>query len=176
MIVTDRLILRPPVAADRPALHAMWADPRVMADLGPVKDAEASDATIARHDGYRHKGIGFWTVEHRGDGAVIGFCGLKPGAENTPIEGALEIGWILDVPWWGQGYAFEASAATIAWAWANLDDDRIVAITAARNAKSRRLMERLGMAYLPDGDFEHPLFAAGDPLRQTVTYAIARPA
>ena len=154
----------------------MWADPRVMADLGPVKDAAASDAAIAKHDGYRPDGLGFWTVERREDRAVIGFCGLKPGAPETPIAGMLEIGWMLAVPYWRLGYAHEAAAASVAWGWANRIDQAIVAITSRRNARSRGLMDRLGMMHVPTLDFTHPLFPEGDPLRDTVTYRIARPA
>ena len=70
MIETERLILRVPRPGDRAALHAMWADPAVMVDLGPVMDAEKSDAVLARHDGYRHEQLGFNVVERREDGAV----------------------------------------------------------------------------------------------------------
>ena len=175
MIETARLILRRDTPEDRAALHAMWADPRVMADLGPVKTPEMSDAAIAKHRGYHDQGLGFWVVEHRADREVIGFCGLKPGGEGTPIAGALEIGWMIAVPYWRQGYALEASQAGIDWAWRTRDDDAIVAITARQNAKSRALMERLGMAYLPELDFAHPLFTIDDPRRDTVTYRIARP-
>jgi RimJ/RimL family protein N-acetyltransferase len=176
VIETERLILRAPTPADRAALHAMWADPRVMADLGPVKSAEDSDATIARHDSYRVEGIDFWVVEQRSDRALAGFCGLKRGAPDTPIAGALEAGWMLAAPFWGRGFAHEAMQASLAWGWAHKDAKRIVAITAARNVKSQQLMARLGMARLPDGNFDHPAYAANDPLRATVTYAIDRPA
>ncbi|UVO49113.1 GNAT family N-acetyltransferase [Sphingomonas sp. SUN019] len=173
MIETERLILRAPEPRDRDALHAMWADPRVMADLGPVKTAADSDAAIARHAGYAP--LGFWIVERRSDGAAIGFCGLKPGAPDTPIDGMLEIGWMLAADCWGVGYAREAAAASIAWAWANRTDDAIVAITARQNAKSRGLMERLGMMHEPALDFSHSQFPGDDPRRDTVTYRIARP-
>ncbi|CAN5352583.1 GNAT family N-acetyltransferase [soil metagenome] len=175
MIETDRLILRRDTPADHAALQAMWADPRVMADLGPVKSAADSDAALAKHASYHPKGLGFWVVEHRADGAVMGFCGLKPGAPDTPIAGALEIGWMLAVPYWKQGFASEAAKASMAWAWQNRDDAAIVAITSRQNAKSRGLMLRLGMTHMPHLDFAHPLFAPGDPLRDTVTYRIARP-
>ncbi|MBB3692704.1 GNAT family N-acetyltransferase [Sphingomonas sp. BK580] len=176
MIVTERLILRPAEPRDRAALHAMWADPRVMTELGPVKDEAASDAAIARHAGYRaDAGLGFGVVERRDDGAVLGFCGLKPGAPTTPIRGELEIGWMLSRAAWGQGYAREAAAAWLEWAWSRRDEPRVVAITAASNTASRRLMARLGMACLAGGDFDHPDFAANDPRRATVTYAIDRP-
>lgn len=176
MIETQRLILRPPTGADRAALHAMWADPAVMADLGPVKSPAESDATIARHASYgaRH-GFGFHLVELREDRAAIGFCGLKPGAEGTPVEGEVEIGWMLARPWWGKGYAGEAARACLAWGWANTAASRIVAITAARNLRSQVLMERLGMARRPGDDFIHPAFAADDPLQHSVVFAIERP-
>ncbi|MFW2852732.1 GNAT family N-acetyltransferase [Sphingomonas sp. TX0543] len=173
MIQTERLILRRFEGRDRAPLHAMWADPRVMGDLGALKSAEDSDAALARHASYHP--LGFFVVEQRDSGATIGFCGLKPGAPDTPIAGMLEVGWTLAAPFWGSGYAREAAAASIAWGWTNGDADAIVAITARRNARSRKLMERLGMSHLPAMDFMHPLFAADDPLRDTVTYRIERP-
>ena len=176
MIETERLILRVPRPGDRAALHAMWADPAVMVDLGPVMDAAKSDAVLARHDGYRHEQLGFNVVERREDGAVMGFCGLKRGNPGTLIDGQLEVGWMFAQPYWGMGYASEAAAACIDWVWRTRAEDRIVAVTAARNLKSQRLMERLGMHRVVDGDYDHPAFELDDPLRPTVTYAILRPA
>ena len=175
MIETERLILRLPEPRDRDALHAMWADPAVMAELGPVKDEAASDAVLAKHDLYRHEGLGFWTVERREDGAMLGFCGLKRGDAHNPIAGEVEAGWIIAQPFWRRGYAFEAMTAAFAWGWVNLDPPRFVAITSAINRKSQRLMTRLGMHRLGDGDFYHALIAEGDPLRAMVTFAIDRP-
>ena len=175
MIETERLILRLPEPRDRAALHAMWADPEIMAELGPVKDADASDAVLIKHDSYRHEGLGFWTVERKADGALIGFCGLKRGDSHNPIAGEVEAGWIVDKAYWRQGYAMEAMVAALEWGWAHSSARRIVAITSAINLKSQKLMEKLGMTRLADGDFDHPLVAEGDPLRPIVTYAIDRP-
>lgn len=174
MIGTPRLLLRPPRPRDHDALHAMWGDPAVMRDLGPIKTREDSEATIARHEGYRaSEGLGFWTAERRSDGEVIGFCGLKPGAAGTPIAGEVEIGWLVAQPFWGQGYAREAAEASLAWCWANRPAPRIAAITSATNLPSQALMRRLGMAWF--ADFDHPLFAEGDRLRASVAYAVERP-
>lgn len=175
MIETERLILRPPVEADHPALYAMWADPAVMADLGPVKDDAASAAALARHDGYRHEGLGFLSVVRKEDDAVIGFCGLKRGDAQNPIAGQVEAGWMLARAYWRQGYALEAMVAVLAWGWAKFDVPHIVAITSQGNTASRAMMERLGMAYIEGGDFDHHAFAADDPLRRIVTYRITRP-
>lgn len=173
MIETPRLILRAVRADDRDALHALWGDPRAMVDLGGPKDAVASDATIARHAGYAP--LGFGVAEHRGDGKVIGHVGLKPGAPGTPIEGRLEIGWILAPAYWGGGYAREAAAAWLGWAWANRVEDAVYAITARRNAASRRLMERLGMVHIPTLDFVHHAHVDDPDMADSVTYRIDRP-
>lgn len=175
-IETERLTLRLPEPRDRAALHAMWADPLVMADLGPVKTADDSDAALARHAEYGAAGLGFQAVERRDTGETIGFCGLKPGAEDTPIKGELEIGWMIGRAHWRQGFACEAAAAFVDWAWVHRAETRIVAITAACNAASRSLMTRLGMRYLPALDFAHPIYPEDSPLRDTVVYAINRPA
>ena len=175
MIETERLVLRPPVEADYPAHYAMWADPLVMADMGPVKDDAASAAALARHDGYRHEGLGFLSVIRKEDRAVMGFCGLKRGDPPNPIAGQVEAGWMLARAYWRRGYALEAMVAVLDWGWANLDVPHMVAITSQRNVASRAMMERLGMSYVEGGDFDHHAFAADDPLRHIVTYRITRP-
>jgi RimJ/RimL family protein N-acetyltransferase len=175
VVETERLILRAPVAADRAALHAMWADPLVMATLGPVKSAAESDATIERHRGYGRVGLGFWVVERRDTAETIGFCGLKPGAENTPIAGEVEIGWLIARDHWRQGFAREASAASLDWAWANTSAPRVVAITSARNLPSQALMTQLGLQRLHALGFVHPALSGDPDLRETVVFAIDRP-
>lgn len=175
MIETERLILRPQEASDRAALHAIWADPAVMATLGPVKTAADSDATIARHRGYGEVGLGFWVVERRDSGETIGFCGLKPGADDTPIVNEVEIGWVIARGHWRQGFAREAALASLEWGWANTTAPRILAITAARNLPSQALMAQLGMKRLRDLDFVHPGLMRDPELRDTVVFAIDRP-
>lgn len=176
MIETERLTLRPWEEHDRAPFAAMGQDGRVMATLGPLLGRAESDAAIERlREIEARHGYTFWAVERR-DGAFLGVCGVKPGPAGTPIEGELEIGWRLAHAHWGQGYAREAAAATLAWAWAHTGRDRVVAITTPGNTRSWGLMERLGMARVAGGDFDHPALAAGDPLRRHLTYAIARPA
>jgi RimJ/RimL family protein N-acetyltransferase len=175
VIETERLCLRLPGPADRDALCRMFADPAVMADLGPVKDAAATDLALAKHDADRWEGLGFLVVERRQDAAMLGFCGLKRGDAHNPIVGEIEAGWIIDRPYWRNGYAREAMTAVLAWGWARPDVDRIVAITSAVNVKSQELMRRLGMTRVPEGDFDHALIEAGDRLRAMVTFAVDRP-
>lgn len=176
MIVTERLLLRSWEERDREPYHAIKSDPLVMATLGPLQSREESDATIdllrLRQAEWGHS---FWAVERRADSVLLGYCGLSHAPAGTPVAGELEIGWGLGSAHWRQGYAREAATATLPWAWAKTDRDRVVAITTPGNRASWGLMERLGMTRIPGATFDHPALAAGDPLRPHVSYAIARP-
>ncbi|HEU4961217.1 MAG TPA: GNAT family N-acetyltransferase [Sphingomonas sp.] len=177
MIETERLVLRGWTDRDRPVFHAQCSDPEVMRYLGGPQSRAETDAALDRQRGYLDShGYCFWAVERRADAALLGFCGLKPGAAGTPIEGEVEIGWRFGCDFWGQGYAREAAAASLGWGWRHLDAPTIAAITVAANTRSWGLMERLGMARVAGGDFDHPAVPDGSPLKRHILYRIERPA
>ena len=177
-IETERLIIRSWRDGDRANYLASCNDEAVTAHLGgpaTVEDIDASLARIARSQ--EENGFCFWALERKADRAFLGYCGFKVARdEGTPIEGDVEIGWRLRRDAWGQGYAIEAARACLAWAWSNLDVERIVAITVPANKASWSVMERLGMMRRPDLDFAHPNFATDHPLSAHITYVIERPA
>lgn len=172
---TGRLVLRAWRDADVVPFHAMCSDPAVMEFLGPLLTLAKAGEAIERQQGFqRDQGYCFWAVERQADGRFLGFCGLKPGPADTPLENRIEIGWRLARDAWGQGYAREAAEASLAWGFANLPDDTILAATVRGNRRSWALMERLGMTYRPELDFDHPALAADDPLRRHIVYTIDR--
>jgi len=174
---TERLILRTWKPADRSEYARHVNTPEVGRHVGGVQSEAELTAAFERLEGYhRDTGHTFWAVERKSDGALLGFCGLKrANVPGTPVDGELEIGWRLRADAWGQGYAKEAAQASLDWAWANLDCDRVVSFTVPANAASWGLMERLGMTRRPDLDFAHPQFAPDHPLGQHITYVIERP-
>jgi RimJ/RimL family protein N-acetyltransferase len=175
MIETDRLILRPPVDTDRPAIAAVNGDPRVGAWLSGVQTRAESDATVDRILAMiAEHGFGFWAVERKADGAVIGLAGLLAMGADLPPGPALEVGWRLSPDAWGHGYATEAARAAVDWGFATQDASEILAITAATNLKSQAVMQRLGMVRDPSADFLHPRLADDHPLRPHVTFRLAR--
>lgn len=179
MITTDRLLLRRWRAADAAPFHAMGQDAEVMRYLGPPMSREyAADTVTRQNDIADAYGRCFWAIERRadrgGDGAFLGFCGVKPGPQATPIADLPEIGWRLRRDAWGQGYAFEAALACLADEWQR-GTPEVFAITVPPNERSWRLMERLGMTRNREADFNHPALAPGDPLRAHITYRIAQP-
>lgn len=177
MIETERLVLRGWIRTDRHPFLAMGNDPAVMEYLGPPMGMFDVDEAAWRQNGFlADLGYCFWAVERKADRAFLGFCGLKPGAIGTPIEGRMEIGWRLATAYWGKGYAREAAEASLGWGWANTDIDSIWAITVSGNDRSWGLMERLGMTRRPEFDFDHPQPEVEPRLKPHIAYSIGRPA
>ena len=115
----------------------MSTRPRSRRHVGGVQSEEESTAAFERLEGYqRDTGHTFWVVERKRDGVLLGFCGLKlANVPGTPVHGEVEIGWRLRADAWGQGYAKEAAQASLDWAWANLDCDRVVSFTIPANER-----------------------------------------
>ena len=174
-LATPRLVLRAWRDADAAPMLALCRDPRVMEFLGPLQGPYDIDAMLVRQRGFQQAlGHCFWALERKDDGAFIGFCGLKPGPEGTPLAGGIEIGWRLARDAWGKGYAREAARASLDWGFRHLPVGAIRAMTVAANVRSWGLMERLGMVRCATEDFEHPALAKGDPLRPHIVYRIDR--
>jgi ribosomal-protein-alanine N-acetyltransferase len=62
----------------------------------------------------------------------------------------------------------------VRYAFEDLNLESLVSFTAAGNVRSRRVMERLGMARDPAEDFDHPKLPARHPLRRHVLYRLSR--
>jgi ribosomal-protein-alanine N-acetyltransferase len=174
---TQRLLLRAFVEVDRPAWARIHADPAVMATLGPLLDRVAADRLLEDHvTRWDRDGYGWWCVDL--DGECIGAVGLTTQRWAPPFtlgdDRFVDLGWRISSAHWGRGYAPEAAAAAIEFAFDGLRLSEIVAFTAETNTKSRRVMEKLGMVHDSEADFDHPNVAAGDPLRRHVLYRLAR--
>jgi len=111
-------------------------------------------------------------------------CGSRASSSVSWAVGALlrgplhalhtEIGWRLARSSWGRGYATEAARACLDFAFRNLGLSEVVAFTVPANARSRAVMERLGMRHDAAGDFDHPRLPAGHPLQRHVLYRLRR--
>ena len=167
---TERLVLRNWRGDDFDALHALCTCPQVMATIGPLHDEEKTRGLLARlQERTARDGHTFWAMERKQDARLIGFCGVSRGAV-PPIEGLLEIGWRMAADCWGRSYAREAAEATLEWIAANRPGEPVCAITSVGNARSRGLMERLGLRYRADMDFDHPSVDHASQLKPHVAY------
>lgn len=171
---TERLVVRSWRDEDIGPFAAICADPVVMATLGPVMELAETEAMVARERAFEAElGHTFWVVERREDARLVGKCGIIRGRDG-PIEGKPEIGWRLASDCWGKGYITEAARACADWFFANRDAPAIWAITSIGNSRSRAVMERLGMQYRADLDFDHPRVPPDSPLLRHVVYELAQ--
>lgn len=148
-IETERLRLRAPRGEDFEVEAAYWASPRSEFTGGPQPrhDAWRTLATLIGH--WAMRGYGWWTLEERGSGAVVGRAGLW-FPEGWPEP---EIGWTLFEGAEGRGYATEAARAARAHAYGALGWRTAISLIDPENARSEAVARRLGAA--PEGEFDH---------------------
>jgi RimJ/RimL family protein N-acetyltransferase len=105
---------------------------------------------------------------------MIGFVGLQYVNFEASFTPAVEIGWRLAYEYWGRGYATEAARAVLDHAFKQLKLSEVVAFTVVSNRQSRKVMQKIGMRYDPQGDFDHPDFDHNSPLRRHVLYRVSK--
>lgn len=172
-IETERLVLRAWRETDKPAFADINADPEVMRHFpAPLSRGESDDLVDRISARMRSNGWGWYAVEVKGGQSCIGMVGLNVPHYVLPCGPCVEVGWRLSRDTWGRGYASEAARGCLDFGFRELDLSEIVAFTAVANARSRAVMERLGMIRDPADDFDHPLVEAGHPLRRHVLYRL----
>jgi RimJ/RimL family protein N-acetyltransferase len=146
-VETPRLTLRPFVADDFAALHAMRSDAEVSRYLyqGPMSPAESRELLE------RKIGMPSWTSEgdwlsaavvERESGTTVGDVGLCWLSQR---DRTAEIGFTFDPRHQGKGFATEAARAMVDWAFGNAGMHRVIGRLEARNGASARVLEKLGM-------------------------------
>jgi ribosomal-protein-alanine N-acetyltransferase len=173
-LATPRLALCPATDADLDVLWRLLADPpvrRYLCDDRVLARAEVQ-ALLAESIAQWPAGMGLWLLR-RHEGEIVGCVGLHPVspgvvAHAPDLAGEIEPTIALAPEHWGRGYATEALAAALAHAFATLARDQLVAVVDEPNARSHRLMMRVG--FTPTG------ITATGPCYPLWTYRLARSA
>lgn len=144
-LVTERLVLRPFDSSDAARVRELAGD-RVLADTTatiphPYPEG-AAEEWIAGHPGERQAGKGIvFAVTLRDGGQLLGAMGLRIDQMND----AGELGYWIGKPYWGRGFATEAAATVLDYAFAVIGLNRVEATYLTRNHASGRVMEKLAM-------------------------------
>jgi RimJ/RimL family protein N-acetyltransferase len=141
VLQTERLKLRQWREADISPNTAMLADPVsgrfITADGKPITDAFVGWRNAGH---WLLHGVGMFVVEEKSSGKFAGRVG--PWApQNWP---GFEIGWGIASEFRGKGYAVEAASASIDWAFATFELDRVVHCIDRENTASQSVARRLG--------------------------------
>jgi RimJ/RimL family protein N-acetyltransferase len=138
-IETPRLILRPIVEADWPAILSYMGDPIVTAWLPEGRFEEDAARAFARKQAGRHPEA--IAARLKDTGQMIGHMVFRPWTAPQTFE----IGWVLARAHQRRGYATEAARALLAHAFGPLGAHRVIATCQPENTASWRVMETLGM-------------------------------
>jgi len=144
ILSTQRLSLREFTPQDAPFLMRLVNEPgwiRNINDPGVrTLDDALSWAEKRLFAPYRELGHGFWAVERREDGVLVGMCGLF----RRPVLPEPDIGYALLAEHQGRGYALEAARGCVAHARDVMGWPTLMAITAIDNPASITLLGKLG--------------------------------
>jgi ribosomal-protein-alanine N-acetyltransferase len=152
---TERLLLRRFTPEDAADNYRIYADPENMRFMGRRPDSVESERQhIRRHiaNYYERHGFGLWALVLKGDGRLIGRCGLLYQEAGGAQE--LEVTYLIDRHYWGRGLATEAAREAVRLAFERYGFSRVVALINPENVASVRVAEKVGMRYERDVSFK----------------------
>jgi RimJ/RimL family protein N-acetyltransferase len=153
VLETERLVLRKPRLEDVNSVLEYSSDPVAMEFIGETSDDRADAQTAIERwlSRWEADGLGFFAVDRREDGVMVGRIGLlvwDTGTWETSTlsesgeRGQVELGWSLAQAHWGHGYATEAARAAREWAYAQ-GITSLISLIHPHNARSIRVAEKL---------------------------------
>lgn len=167
-LTTPRLLLRELQRSDFDAYAAHMADPTATAYMAGVIDRRRAWTLFgALSGGWVVTGAGWWAVELRATGELIGTVGAFFRETSIALgpDADLELGWNLFKPHWRKGYGTEAARAALAHGFARHPVRRAIAHIDTDNIGSIGVAKAIGMSSEGEVDFY------GETLAR---YAIAR--
>jgi RimJ/RimL family protein N-acetyltransferase len=161
---TGRLILRQLTINDADFILKLVNEPswlQFIGDRGVHTNADAQNYILQGPvNSYERLGFGLYLVELKENRIPIGICGLIKRDALQDVD----IGFAFLPEYWGKGYGFEAASAVLALGKKKFGLKRIVAVTNPDNARSIRLLEKLGLHFkqmvrIPPDSSEIELFS-----------------
>lgn len=148
---TRRLDHRAFTVADAESAFALNSDPDVLRYTGDVPLESVDDARqfITKYPDFEDVGYGRWACVLKETQTVIGFCGMK----YLPDLCEVDIGFRFLPQYWNRGLATEAAAACLAFGFHTMGLKQIVAFVMPENAASVRVLEKAGMQF--NGEFDY---------------------
>ena len=144
---TNRLILRDFTPEDFSLLHEILSDAETMKHYPHPFQPEDTKNWIKRNrTRYATDGFGLWAVELKETGKLIGDCGIT--MQNIHGNLVPEIGYHINKKYQKQGYATEAAAACMKYAFQELGFPKIYSYMKYTNEASARVAIKNGMQFV----------------------------
>ena len=152
IIETERLYLRELNVNDADFFYRLNLDKDVLKYTGdkPFVDLNNSKLFLENYDHYKKFGLGRWAVINKENSEFLGWCGLKFTEERNEYD----IGFRFFKKYWNKGYATESAKSCIEYGLVKLQLREIIARAMKENKASIRVLEKIGLEYNRDFDFE----------------------
>lgn len=146
ILESERLLLRRLVMEDLDSLYKLYSDPEIRQYFpeGVLNYEETKEELEWFLNGHpKHPELGLWATIHKPSGKFIGRCGLLPWTIEGQNE--VEIAYLLDKEFWGQGLASEGALAIRDYAFKKLGLPHLVCLIDPKNIASQKVAEKIGM-------------------------------
>ncbi|WP_319590431.1 GNAT family N-acetyltransferase [uncultured Draconibacterium sp.] len=152
ILETDRLILRELNSGDAEDFYRLNINPNVIKYTGnsAFQSVEEAKEFLENYKDYKLNGYGRWAVITKKKNEFIGWCGLKFGE----MENETDIGFRFFEEVWDKGYATESAKACLNYGFEKLKLKRIIGRAMKENMGSIRVLEKIGLEYEQDTDFD----------------------
>jgi ribosomal-protein-alanine N-acetyltransferase len=152
ILETERLIFRHLVMEDLDGLFALYRDPEIRRYFpeGTLSYAETKEELEWFLNGHpEHPELGLWAAIHKETGHLIGRCGLLPCTIDGRPE--VEVAYLLDKAYWGQGLGTEAAQAILDYGFEKLGLSRLICLIDAEHEASIQVARKIGMTFEREG-------------------------
>lgn len=146
VLETARCIVRETTVADVDEFYRIYAEPSITYYMDRLYDDPEQERAYAREyieKIYGFYGYGMWSIVQKESGRVIGRAGLS-WREGFDVP---EIGYVIEAPCQGMGYAYEVCSAILKYGMEELEFQKIQALVEPGNEASVRLCRKLGMEW-----------------------------
>ena len=146
ILETKRLTLRRLLPHDLDNLYALYSDQEIRRYFpeGTLTYEETKDELEWFLNGHPdHPQLGLWATIHKDSHRFIGRCGLLPWTIEQRLE--VEVAYLLDKAYWGQGLATEAAQAIADYGFEQLQLSRLICLIDPQNQASINVARKIGM-------------------------------
>lgn len=149
---TERTLMRKLTIEDANNFYELNLDEEVLKYTGdkPFENLQASIDFLTNYDQYEKYGVGRLAVIDKATSEFIGWCGLKFNQEKNEYD----IGFRFQRNYWNKGFATETAKKCLEFGFNELKIEKIVGRAMKENIGSVIVLEKIGMTYKENFDFE----------------------
>ncbi len=149
---TKRTIMRRLTIEDANDFYGLNNDEEVLRYTGdkPFDNLQAVVDFLNDYDQYEKYGVGRFAVLDKVTLQFIGWCGLKYSQDKNEYD----IGFRFDRHYWNKGFATETAKKCIDFGFEKIKIEKIVGRAMKENIGCIKVLEKLGMTFKENFDFE----------------------